>query len=158
MTKSTGQPQGSEPDDAALVSFLRAHAPPISEPRPNLEHQLMQTISAESSRESVRCEAVQRESVRQQSRLSRIRWSTVALIGLGVSVITIGAQIRQWLAPPVTSAELAELESFMVGDWNATVQPRDTVREWDWLDSKLTNTPASISVQHSVPLTYPQSL
>jgi hypothetical protein len=128
MTKPTVTPPGGEAepnDDVALVSFLKAHAPPISEPGEKLENQLMETIASESPR----------RSTQQKSRSSQVRRSVAALLGLGVGALAIGIQLRQWFSPPVTSAELAQLESFMVNDWNAIVD-HEAVREWDWLESR----------------------
>jgi hypothetical protein len=40
--------------------------------------------------------------------------------------------LHQWFTSPnPSSAELAQLESFMVNDWDETLRPSETIREWD---------------------------
>jgi hypothetical protein len=132
MTKPTMKQQGEEspdPDQShesdALVSFLRANVPFVPEPQPGLEDQLMQATSRENSGKF---------SAQHQSR-PRYRWNgfvaAIAILGVGAIAVGLG-QLHQWFTSPnPSSAELAQLESFMVNDWNETVRPSETGREWD---------------------------
>jgi hypothetical protein len=136
--QSGESPDPDKPDDIALVSFLKANTPSIPEPGLELEDQLMQAISKET----------RVVLLRQNQPRPKYRWNGAfaAFIGLGVGAIAIGlGQLHQWFTSPAPSAaELAQLESFIVGDWDETVRPRETVREWNWLDAKLI--PASPAV------------
>jgi hypothetical protein len=134
-------PEPDESEDVALVSFLRANTPPVSDPGLGLEEQLMQAISEENP------DAFPGQ---KQSR-SLYRWNGVvaAFIGLGVGAIALGlGQLHQWFAPSgLSSAELAQLETFMVGDWDETVRPSEMPRDWEWLDAKLIRALPAASAQ-----------
>jgi hypothetical protein len=155
VTSSNGRLQSGEtPDpnqseDVALVSFLRANAPSVPEPRLELEDQLMQAISRE-----VPATLPHQNQPRPRP---RYRWNgaVAAFIGLGVGAIAIGlGQLHERFATPALSSnELAQLESFMVNDWDETVLPSETTpKDWDWLDAKLSPaSPVVDSVQHSNP-------
>jgi hypothetical protein len=124
------EPDGS--DDIALVSFLRSNKPPVPEPGLGLENQLMQAILLESSG---MC------SGHQQSRpQTRLRRSVVISMGLCVGAIALGlGQLHQWLTPPgLSSAELAQMESFMVNNWDETGPSSETLKDWDLLDGNVT--------------------
>jgi hypothetical protein len=145
-SQSGESPDPNKPDDIALVSFLKANTPPIPEPGLEFEDQLMQTILTET-----------RSALpRQSQRRSKYRWNSAvaAFVGLGIGAIAIGlGQLHQWFTSPAQSAaELAQLESFMVNDWDETVQPSETIKEWNWLDAKLIPAkPAITSVQGANP-------
>jgi hypothetical protein len=129
--QSGESPDPDQPDDIALASFLKANAPPILEPGLEFEDQLMRAIARESP-----------GMVSRQTRSRpKSRWNAAiaAFIGLGVGAIAIGlGQLSQrFTSPPPSAAELAQLESFLIGDWNETVRPSETVKEWNWLDVKL---------------------
>jgi hypothetical protein len=150
MTKPNTRPQNEESDDPdeseALVSFLRANTLSVPEPRLGLEDQLIQTISTKH---------FSTLSSRPQAR-SRYRWNglVAAFIGLGVGAIAIGVgQLYRFAPSGISSAELAQLEPFMVNDWDETMRPSDTIlRGWDGLGVKLTPAlPANDSVQSSDP-------
>jgi hypothetical protein len=132
MTKPTMKLQSGESPDPdrsnesdALISFLRANVPFVPEPEPGLEDQLMQATLQENS-DTV--------SAQHQSR-PRYRWNgfVAAIAALGVGAIAVGlGQLHQWFTSPnPSSAELAQLESFMVNDWDETLRPSETIREWD---------------------------
>jgi hypothetical protein len=136
--KSGGIPDPNQSEDAALVSFLKANAPSVPEPRSELEAQLMQAISRDVS-----STYAHQHQPRPRPK-SRWNGAVAAFIGLGVGAIAIGlGQLHERFAPPALSSnELAQLESFMVNDWNETVLPSETApKDWNWLDAKLS--PAS---------------
>jgi hypothetical protein len=126
--QSGGSPDPDESTESdALVSFLRANAPFVPEPRPGLEDQLMQATLQENPNNF---------SAQHQSRSRyRYRWNgfVAAIAALGVGAIAVGlGQLHQWFTSPnPSSVELAQLESFMINDWDETVRPSETIREWD---------------------------
>jgi hypothetical protein len=128
-SQSGEPPEWNESDNTALVSFLRAHLPPVPEPGQNLESQLMQAIAQEP------LDAI----AAPRPARPRYRWNgaVVAWIGLGVGAIALGlGQVRHWVAPPgLSSAELVQLESFMVDNWDETIRPSDPSQDGEWLDS-----------------------
>jgi hypothetical protein len=152
VTSSNGRLQGGElsdpnqskPDqskDVALVSFLKANAPSVPEPRLDLEDQLMHAISKDVSSRLPR-----QHQLRPRPK-SRWNGAVAAFIGLGAGAIAIGlGQLHEWFASPALSSnELAQLESFMVNDWDEAVLPIETApKDWNWLDAKLS--PASSTV------------
>lgn len=144
MTSSNGRLQSGEPsnpnqsEDVALVSFLKANAPSVPEPRLDLEDQLMHAISKD-----VPSRLPRQHQLRPRPK-SRWNGAVAAFIGLGAGAIAIGlGQLHERFAPPALSSnELAQLESFMVNDWDEAVLPNETApKDWNWLDAKLS--PAS---------------
>jgi hypothetical protein len=125
--QSEAFPEPDKPDDIALVSFLKDNAPAIPEPGLAFEDRLMQAISKEPSNLALR-------QKRTRPR-PKYRWNSAVavLIGLGVGAITIGlGQLHQWFTSPQPSAaEVAQLESFIINDWDETVRPSETLKEWN---------------------------
>jgi anti-sigma-K factor RskA len=115
--------QSNESD--ALFSFLRANAPFVPEPEAGFEDQLMQATLQENS---------DTFSAQHQSR-PRYRWNgfvaAIAALGLGAIAVGLGQLHQRFTSPNPSSAELAQIESFMVNDWDETVRPSETIREWD---------------------------
>ncbi len=147
-----GEPsEPDKPDDIELASFLKTNAPSVSEPGPGFEDQLMQALSKD----------VPNRLPRQHPLRSRFkyRWnSTVAaFVGLGIGAIAIGlGQLHERFAPSgISSVELAQIEPFMVDDWDETMRPSETTpRGWDGLGIGIQSPPAmsaSDSVQNSNP-------
>jgi hypothetical protein len=63
----------------------------------------------------------------------------VALIGLGLAFAGVGmGQLLQWFSSPrLSTVELAQLESFMLEGWDETVQPSESLTDWDWVEAKV---------------------
>jgi hypothetical protein len=122
-------PDPDEPDDIQFVSFLKANAADVPEPAPEFEDRLMQVIREDSLSLTVR---------RNPRTRNRLNWRKVALIGVGLATVGFGLrQLQQWFAPPVFStAELAQVESFMTGSWDETLQPSDAATDWNLLETK----------------------
>ena len=72
-------------------------------------------------------------SVAASPHLQKQRWRNIALIGVGVAVVgVVLGQFQQWLSPPgLSTAQLVELELFMVGSWDEAVDPNAPLADWD---------------------------
>lgn len=118
-------PDPDEPDDIPLVSFLKANAADVPEPAPEFEDRLMQAIREDN---------LSLLPVRRNTRIKHgLDWRKVALIGVGLATVGFGLrQLQQWFAPPgFSTAELAQVESFMTGSWDETLQPSDAATDWN---------------------------
>lgn len=116
---------GNNHDDLALVSFLKSHAPPVPDAPVELEAQLMTAIHQEHFTPAAVAPGSQRRLW--------IGWRNIAFIGVGIAVVGIVlGQVQRWLSPPgLSTAQLAALESFMVGSWDDVLDPNDPFSEWD---------------------------
>ncbi|NJK40344.1 MAG: hypothetical protein HC934_01360 [Acaryochloridaceae cyanobacterium SU_2_1] len=125
---------GKPEEDAQLVSFLRAHAPPIPEAPADLEVQLMQQIQAWTPEPSGFTEVATPLPKSQSPQAWRLSW----LVGVGIVLLAgLGWLVRQWVTPSssYSLAELAELEEYLSASWHDMGEPRETFEEWDWLES-----------------------
>lgn len=124
MTGSNSRFPGDPPpdpdaaEDVALVTFLRANASAASPPSPNLENQIMASIA--------------QQDATSDSPPSRLPWRTIALVGAGVAAVGVG--LGQLLQPPTqfSTAQLTELESFMVDSLAMPEHSADPLAEFDW--------------------------
>ncbi len=120
-------------EDQALVAFLRENAPSVSE-SVDLEDRLMQAVSRAP------IQPTDSKLARSRQRFRPRRLSIAAVLGFGV--IALGAQLYRWAAPPdFSTAELAQIESYMVNDWDDTLHPPEVKRSWDWFEQSAAPTP-----------------
>ena len=130
-------------DDRTLVDFLRHHAPSVPEPG-DLEDSLMQAIALEPIPQAT---AV---SLRSRHRPRRLKVSIAAVLGVGA--VALGVQIHRWLVPgDFSTAELAQLESYMVNDWDETLRPPEVKKSWDWFELSAISTTSKTNVLESNP-------
>jgi hypothetical protein len=126
-------------EDPALVAFLRQNVPPVSE-SVELEDRLMQAIATAPIQESDLASTRARRPFRPR------RLSIAAVLGIGV--VALGVQLHRWFSPPdFSTAELSQLESYMVNDWDDTLHPPEVRRSWDWFDQSA----APTTVDHDGP-------
>lgn len=115
---SPPDPEERLPEEA-LVSFLQTYAPPIPPPDPTAEAQLMQAIAMQPLPHK-----------QPQVWWGRRGWimglSLVIVLGVGVE------QLSRWLISSPTE-ELAGMETFFMGNWDASTDMDELDQDWDWV-------------------------
>ncbi len=99
-------PKHNLEDDRTLTAFLKQHCPVAPASSPALETQLMQTIATQH----------------QLERASRRRWwLRVIPAAMAATTLLAWANSRLIAPPPLTTQQVAELESFMETAWTGSV-------------------------------------
>ena len=163
MTEPTSRfPNDAMPDpqeDSAVVSFLQTHAGVAPAPTPDLEDRLMQAIH----QEQVSVSPIQvTEQLTEQQRRRRFNLRLAAFLGVILTGAALGVGLWQWLWPPyrLSTAELAQLEDFMVSGWDDAVQPNEATTDWDVLNDQSNPTVSLTNIRTDSPFfvlaQYPQ--
>jgi hypothetical protein len=125
-------------EDYTLVNYLRQHAASAPSPAPETEETLMRSVQT--------IVIPQQSPVRASSSKRFQRWRRPAFLGVTMTVLTLlTVQVwRQLLGPSVlTPWELAELESFMIGNWSRLSTQEEATLHWEVLDSQVSSQAAS---------------
>jgi hypothetical protein len=133
-----------EVEDYSLVNYLRQHAASVPSPASEAEETLMRSVQTIALR--------QLSPARSSSSKRFQRWRRPALIGVTMTILTLlTVQVwRQLLGPSVlTPLELAELESFMIGNWSRLSTQEEATLHWEVLDSEGSTQAASPQTSQS---------
>jgi hypothetical protein len=97
-------------DDQRLVTFLHQHRPGAPPPAPDLEERILAAVASEPAHVC-------------RSRHRRL-WLVPPAIAAGVLIATAGHRL---LTPPTPSpGDIANLEAFLVNNWDSTISDRST--------------------------------
>ncbi|MEH2437479.1 MAG: hypothetical protein V7K25_25170 [Nostoc sp.] len=94
-------------DDPDLINFLSQHCPEVPPASPDLEQQILQQVKA-----------------RPQAPLRHYPKLRLVLPALAAGLVAVIVGYRALIPPQPSAAELAELETFIESNWQATASSK----------------------------------